>query len=606
VRGPILDRNGEPLAVSKVSYYPALKFKQFESDVTREEIIEWGRVRIKKANEIFGTKWDPSDNVLWEHYRFRRWMAMPYTFFVVNDPLRLKVKDQLLEGLVMHPIYQRLYPQGKSAAHIIGYTGIKGKLEVGAINYGDPIFPYTEGKAGLESLFDAQLRGERGLTRTEKVLKEKTNKGAIVIIDVQTGEVLTMASQPSFDPNLFVPRVLSKHFDPLIKDKNKPLYARAFQGAYPPASAFKPIVALAALKAGRIERGTKLHCPAYFEYNNHKFWDWSKSERGDISVVTALIQSNNPFFYQLGREMKSSYFVDFARKFGFGQKTGLPLLGESAGNMPDDTWMLKYHRRRMHTGDHYNNAIGQGVLLATPLQVAQAMAALANGEYLPKIQLVRQVQDAKGKVIAANKPESKSPLDISYADISTVKEGMMKAVNLDWGTGKSGKLSFATMCGKTGTGQWKPANDQYVAWFAGFFPLKEPKYAFAVLYEGDAGEEGVSGGKKAAPLVKAFFEPLKDEIREALSPPARAVIVVEDATDDSLTPTPVQDGDIPQALVVGGGEEIIPKAVVEGEDKEEDIPKAVVEDSSEDISSENGDSESPQEEEIPKALPATE
>jgi len=147
VRGPILDRNGEPLAVSKVSYYPALKFKQFESDVTREEIIEWGRVRIKKANEIFGTKWDPSDNVLWEHYRFRRWMAMPYTFFVVNDPLRLKVKDQLLEGLVMHPIYQRLYPQGKSAAHIIGYTGIKGKLEVGAINYGDPIFPYTEGKA---------------------------------------------------------------------------------------------------------------------------------------------------------------------------------------------------------------------------------------------------------------------------------------------------------------------------------------------------------------------------------------------------------------------------------------------------------------------------
>jgi len=136
------------------------------------------------------------------------------------------------------------------------------------------------------------------------------------------------------------------------------IQARAFQGAYPPASAFKPIVALAALKAGRIERGTKLHCPAYFEYNNHKFWDWSKSERGDISVVTALIQSNNPFFYQLGREMKSSYFVDFARKFGFGQKTGLPLLGESAGNMPDDTWMLKYHRRRMHTGDHYNNAIG--------------------------------------------------------------------------------------------------------------------------------------------------------------------------------------------------------------------------------------------------------
>ena len=444
--------------------------------------------------------------------------------------------------------------------------------------------------------------------RAEKVLREKTKRGAIVIIDVQTGEILTMASQPSFDPNLFVPRVLSKHFQPLMEDEDKPLFARAFQGAYPPASSFKPLVALAGLQSGTIGRNTMVECPAYLEYNKHKFWDWSKSNRGEMSVIPAIIQSNNPFFYKIGRQMKSAYFVDFARRFGFGQKTELPLLGESAGKMPDDTWMQKNHRRKMHTGDHYNNAIGQGVLLATPLQVAQAMAAVANGEYLPKLQLVRQVQDAKGRVIAANKPESRSDLGVEPVHIATVKEGMMKVVNSSWGTGKSGRLSFATMCGKTGTGQWKPAKNQYVAWFAGFFPLEEPKYAFAVLYEGDPDEE-ISGGKKAAPLVKAFFEPLKSEIKASLQAPAKAVVAVPDAGVNSVSELPIEDNNIPKAVAIDPetGEEIIPKAVVDGAPAppvEEEIPKALVTIPDEEgANPEEESSEEPVEEEIPRAQP---
>ncbi len=601
IRGAILDRQGKPLAMTKISWYPALQFKQFEHN-DRDKILAWGRERIDAANATYGTKWEVSDEQLWEHYRYRRWMAMPYTFFVVDRQLKEKTEPQLIEGLILHPIYHRYYPHGETAAHILGYTGIKGKLEKGPINYGDPIFPYTLGRAGLEKFFDKQLTGKRGLIRhqyasngtrfpneviqsptvggnvittlnldwqkrAERVLKSHTKRGALVVIDVQTGEVLTMASQPSFDPNLFVPRALSKDFNKLMNDPDKPLYARAFQGGYPPASSFKPIVALAGLQNGYISRYSSIYCPAYLEHNKHKYRDWSRSAAGDLSVIPAIIRSNNPFFYILGNEMKSSVFIDFARRFGFGTKTGLPLQGENAGNMPDNAWMLKYHRRNMHRGDHYNNAIGQGILISTPLQVAQAMAGIANGEYLPKLQLVRQIQDAKGRVIAANKPDARAPLNIDPKHISTVKEGMMKVVNSSWGTGKSGKLSFATLCGKTGTGQWKPANDQYVAWFAGFFPMKEPKYAFAVLYEGEPGEE-ISGGKKAAPIVQAFFNPLEKEIKNAISPPARAVIVVEETPSGQGGPTLVEDGDIPKAITIDPetGEEFIPRAALVAEE----------------------------------------
>lgn len=639
VRGPILDRNGEPMAISKVSWYPALQFKQFTNGESKEEIIAWGRKRIEHANKIWGLKWNPKDEAIWEHYRFRRWMAMPYTFYVVTAAVKDQTEKDLMEGLILHPIYQRYYPHGKTAAHLIGYTGIKGKLEKGPINYGDPIFPYTHGKDGFEKLFDEQLSGRRGLKRlqyasdgtkfpeevmqrptvggtvittidlkwqkrAEKVLEQKCKRGAIVVIDIQTGEVLVMASRPSFDLNLFVPRVLSKDYDKLRDDPDKPLFARAYKAAYPPASAFKPLVALAGLHKGVISRYETRDCPAFIEFNNHEFKDWSKKARGHLSVIPAIILSNNPFFYQIGAELKSSYFIDFARRFGYGKKTGLPLIGESPGNMPDDTWMLKHHKRRMHTGDHYNNAIGQGVLLSTPLQVAQGMAAIANGEYLPKLQLIRQVQDSKGKVIAANKPENKSPLRIDPMHIATVKEGMMKVVHGAGGTGRSARLSYATLCGKTGTGQWKPANEQFVAWFAGFFPLKEPKYAFAVLYEGDP-KEKISGGRKAAPMVTAFFEPLEEEIKEALSPPARAVIVVEGAesdTNDSVVV--VEDGDVPKAVIIDPetGEEVIPQAVVQPETntqpEEEEIPKAVI---AQPAPSE--DEEESEEEEIPRAVP---
>lgn len=621
IRGAILDRNGLPLAMTMVSYYPAIQFKQFDHD-NKEKILAWGRKRIEHANLLFDTKWNPSDQELWEHYRYRRWMAMPYTFFVVNEELQIETREKLIEGLVLHPIYQRIYPNGESAAHIIGYTGIKGKLEKGPINYADPIFPYTHGRAGLEKIYDKQLQGKRGLKRiqyssdgakfpeetiqqptiganiistldlkwqkkAEQVLAEKCKRGALVVIDIETGEVLVLASRPSYDLNLFVPRALAKDYNKLLNDEDKPLFARSFQATYPPASSFKVIVALAALQNRYVTRSTTIPCPAYFEYNKHKFWDWSKSNKGNLNMIQAITRSNNPYFYTLGKNMKSSLFVDFARRFGFGEKSGLPLLGESAGNMPDDNWMLKYHNRRMHTGDHYNNAIGQGVILTTPLQVAQAMAAIANGKYLPKLSLIKQIQSPTGKVIAATVPDVTAPLKIDPLHIATVKEGMMNVVHNSAGTGKAGQISYATMCAKTGTGQWKPAHNQKVAWFAGFFPLNDPKYAFAALYEGDPDEE-ISGGRAAGTMVNLFFEPLKAEILTNLSSAVAVAVGAQKPTqpvnnNNSFVPKAVALDPETGEPVTSNTQTTVPKAVaiepkaqaVEVEPPSETVPKAV-------------------------------
>jgi len=624
-RGPIVDRYGRPLAQNKVVWYPALQYQQFEKD-DRDFVVKWGRKRIDAANQVFGTSWNPSDEELWQHYRHRRWMPMPYTF-VVEAEKKKELEGKLMDGLILHPLYQRHYPQKESAAHIIGYTGKKGELEKGPINYGDPIFPFTLGRSGLEKIFDDHLSGRPGLKRlqfdsdgtkypeeqvqrprpggtlvttidlrwqlhAEKVLEKHCKRGALVILDVKTGEVLVMASRPSYDLNAFVPFITTEAYAAIRDHKDKPLFSRAFQAEYPPASTFKIMTAAAGLHYGVIDPYTLVNCPAFIEVGNHKFNNWSKKAEEPMAVSRAIARSNNPFFYQVGHGVRSYRFIDMAKKFGYGQTTGLPLVGEKSGNMPDEAWMLKHHKRRFNKGDDFNNAIGQGVLLATPLQVAQGMAGVANNGYLPKLHLVRQMQDVRGRVLKANKPETRIHSGVSPANMFAIQEGMMKVVNSSFGTARSANLSFAMLCGKTGTAQWgNPDLKQGLAWFAGYFPFENPRFAFAAVYEGDPHEK-VSGGRKAAPIVKAFFEPIKEEVKSLIAPPAKAQVVVAEVEDK------------PPVVELGPDGQPIPKKAVEvGQelpDPENGEPKKAVPV----IPPSDGDKpEVPDEPEVPKAEP---
>ena len=606
-RGQITDREGSPFAQNRVAYQLAVQYEQFPKE-DREAIIAWGRERVEMAKQFWPSVKAPSDEQLYQHYRHRRWLPYYISSHIGKEDME-KIEPKLTRGLVLQPVYQRYYPEGSLASHIIGYTGLIGKMEKGPINHLDPLWIEGEGRAGFEKIYDQELRGKpatlqmifdekgnqllhdqkgrpraggtvvstlnmRWQKRAEEVLDTHARRGAIVVIDVATGEVLVLASKPSFDLNLWIPGISQKDYDVLREGDDKPLYARAFQGAYPPASAFKPIIALAALNDGTISRDTTVYCPAYVAYGKHKLWNWSRSPYGDLSVVSAIKWSNNPWFAQVGNRVGSGAFLGLARRIGYGTTTGLPLIGEEAGLMPTAEWVQKAYGRPITEGDAANWSIGQGAVLATPLQVAQGMAGIANGGALPKLHLMMQVQDTFGRVIRTAQPERRNWLGIDQQALDAVREGMREVV--DGGTGRSAGLSWTEVCGKTGTGQWGPeSKKQGVAWFAGFFPYEQPRLAFACLYEGRPGEK-VSGGRNAGSMVPAFFNSFKDEIKEMVAPAPKAVALVDESevemdTEGVLRAIPVSpleieeafpdENDIPAALPVELDEDGVPRGV---------------------------------------------
>jgi penicillin-binding protein 2 len=288
----------------------------------------------------------------------------------------------------------------------------------------------------------------------------------------------------------------------------------------------------------------------------------------------------------VGIDCGPTNFLAMARRVGYGEKTGLPLIGEASGLIPTNEWMISNHKRRFMNGDTANMAIGQGVLLATPLQVAQGMAGIANGEALPKLQMIRQVQDSKGRVVFQALPEVRKDLGVPESAYLTVHKGMSDVVNSGYGTGRSAGLSWTTLCGKTGTAQWGPASkNQRLAWFAGFFPYENPRFAFAVIYEGRPGQV-VSGGRYAAPMVKAFFNPLRDEIEEIIAAPKKALMIDENGnvieeSDEVIRAIPVepeidQDG-VPRAVPIIEESMVEPAAEISEEQMSDADAEPIVE-----------------------------
>jgi penicillin-binding protein 2 len=312
---------------------------------------------------------------------------------------------------------------------------------------------------------------------------------------------------------------------------------------------------------------------------------------GEITVTRALARSNNVWFYQVGIRTRAQEFLSVASRLGFGKKTGLPLFNENPGIVPTDDLMRDDLGRPITSGDTANFAIGQGRLQSTPLQVAQAMAGIANGRVLPQVRLIRQVQDEKGGVLSAPGPETRTELNLDPMAVAVVHQGMKDVVHASYGTGKRGSLSFTTVAGKTGTAQWMPNRE--LAWFAGFFPFENPRFAFVALYEGKLGET-VSGGRLAAPMIRDFFEPLKNEIKPMIKPPARATIIVEGGEgavnpgsgDEEGEWVNKPEGGVLRAVPVEPfdleGENAPPVAVIieepdlEEEEPEDDVPPAAV------------------------------
>jgi penicillin-binding protein 2 len=456
-----------------------------------------------------------------------------------------------LPGVSLRITPSRTYPQKQVLAHVLGYVGEVTPEDLARdhrYRSGDLV-----GKAGIERMFERYLRGVPGgqqvevdaLGRELRVLQEEEatagntlvltvdlglqmaaeealgdQAGAIVALDPRNGEVLAITSHPSFDPNQFTRGIRADEWRALLEHPRHPLTHRAVQGQYPPGSTFKMIVAAAALQEGIINPFTRIHCSGSLHFGGRDFRCWRKGGHGWMNVHEALVNSCDVFFYQVGQRLGVDTIAKYARAFGLGAPSGIGFADEKGGTVPDTHWKRKRFKAPWYPGETLSVAIGQGYVTATPLQMAEAVAAVATGvRYRPHI--VQRVETADGTTIKQFTREEMERLPIRETALAQVQDALRDVVGR--GTGKNARLEDIAVAGKTGTSQvvtigrervaaknlpWKSRDH---AWFIAYAPADDPQIAVATLVEHADG----GGGAVAAPItrevLKAFFRQRQDQ-----------------------------------------------------------------------------------------------
>jgi penicillin-binding protein 2 len=538
-RGQITDRNGAALAQNRLSYNLAINFPT-PLEFSDTQVLEFAHRQIAAASQLIGRAIRLPDEAILRHYHNRGILPLEIAANLSEQEYDA-VKDRLPPEMTLRGVYLRVYPQGQLAGQIVGYCGRTGRAPDGIIDNHETLWPETEGREGIEQTFNTMLSGKHGEFKmtfdkdgrktsekiasppvpghtvvttldlrlqelAENALEKKAKRGAIVIIDPNNGDVLALASWPDYDPNLFVPSISAEKFKALQDDPDIPLLPRAFRSAYPPGSTFKVAVGIAALESGTVTANDQYQCVPSLDIGNVTFHNWKKADRGYLNFVQALTESCDTWFYQVGIKVGAQPIIEWAQKLGFGARCGIPLRGEVEGRVPNDQFMRATHGRKLLNGDIANLSIGQGDTLVTPLQMAQAMGIVANGGKFYQTRLVQQVQSIDGGIVTAYNVREKREIDLSETTIAQLRTGMINAVNGPAGTAHAASLDNVEVAGKTGTAQWGPKNkERTAAWFAGYLPADNPKYAFAALYEGDVGTKS-HGGTVAAPLIAQVFK----------------------------------------------------------------------------------------------------
>lgn len=511
-RGRILDRKGRTLAGSRLSYAVFLW-----PIANREQ--EWQPV-LRRLSKILNI---PEKTVL--DRLDQAGYTSPFLVRIARGLSPAQVTalaefSQELPGVQVEAEAVRYYPNGDLAAHVLGYTGelsdaqLERKASEG-YRLGDVI-----GQMGVEAAFERQLRGEWGGQQVEvdgmgnviQVLGEKparagrdvqltldldlqrsaeaalgNRKGAVVAIDPRDGSVLAMVSRPTFDPNLFSTRITDAQWKQL-QSQDYPFVNRALQG-YAPASTFKVVTLTAGLESGRFSPSSYLPTRPYLEFGGIRFAEWNRAGFGTLGFVGAMSLSSNTFFGQVGIRTGDRTLIQWARRYGFGSKTGIELANEEApGLVPDEKWKLETLNEPWYIGDTINMSIGQGYMQASPLQVAVMFAVAANGGYRVTPHLLNQ---------SNVKRES---LNLSASTLETLRAGLRGVITQ--GTGKALNIpSLPPNAGKTGTAEDPPRKSH--AWYGGFAPFDNPEIVVVAFVENSAAG---GGGKVAAPIVRQVMD----------------------------------------------------------------------------------------------------
>ena len=550
-RGLIYDRNGVPLVENKAGFAAAV----VAADVPLERQTE---ISIA-LQEIVGV---PAGDVE-EQLDVRRASNDPFTPAIVKDDLpeakafALRERLSQLPGVRVIVEPRRFYPEGRLLSHVLGFVGRIDEDEYAErADNGYEMNDYI-GKSGVEFTYEAALRGTPGQRDVEadasgralRVIDEDraqpggnvvlsidvelqrkateiiqgamgvSRNAAAVVIDVRTGELLSLVSMPQYDNNIFTTDVDEASWAKIRDDPGKPLVNHAIAEMYPPGSTFKMITGLAALQEGVASAGTTIFSPGVIYVQNeydpnirYPFKDWAPL--GSLNFYRGVAMSSDVYFYYLAGGSPDGYqfqglgatrLADWTRRFGLGAVTGIDIPGESEGLVPDPKWKENNVGGTWTLGDTYHFGIGQGYVAATPIQMALVTAAIANGGNLLQPHVLKEVRSSTGQILPMNRQNIRRNLNIDARNLNVMREGMRQVV--DSGTAQTAKSRFTQVAGKTGTAEFGPQRGdgsyQEHGWFTGYAPFNDPQIAVVVFLE--QGNGAGTAAPAAAKIFDAYF-----------------------------------------------------------------------------------------------------
>ncbi len=540
-RGLIFDRNGTVLAENIPSFsLDLIPEKITDIDATIESLKELIALSEEEISRFHDTR-----------QRRSAFKTVPLKFRLNEQEVaRFSVRQHQFPGVDIHARLIRHYPQGKTAVHVLGYVGRISEEDAKILDTANYSGSTHMGKTGIERYYEDILHGTVGHKKIEtnargrvlRVLEEQPSvpgkniyltidielqrvaekaladyRGAVVAIQPQTGNILVLASMPGFDPNLFVNGIGVKPYQALSTSSDRPLFNRAIKGRYPPGSTLKPFTGLAGLEYGDVGRETSIFCKGWFQLNNddHKYRDWKKTGHGSMTLLGAIRESCDVYFYTLSLKMGIDKMSQFNDQFGFGKKTGIDILGETSGINPSREWKRRVKHQRWYPGETLITGIGQGFNVTSPIQLAVATATLANYGLHMRPYLALALQESESHIMEYIEPElinlvpveNKKNWDYMVKSMAQVVEGRR-------GSARSIRSKDYRIAGKTGTAQVFSIKqgEEYDkenlaehlrdhALFIAFAPIDDPKIAVAVIVE-----NGESGGQVAAPVARKVMD----------------------------------------------------------------------------------------------------
>ena len=545
IRGMIKDRNGETL----VSIRPA-----FNLYLTPEDAWNLDSSLDKLAQRIS-----------LDREKLKKKISQTKSFkevLIKGDIPREEVafveeNNMSLPGIRIRAEPLRNYVFNNLASHTLGYLGEISKASLERLK--DPAYRQGDfvGKNGLENIYESLLRGKKGYKEVEvdvsgrelKTLRklspesgnnliltldvkiqeeleklmtetaEQNMNGSVVVMKVQTGEIIAITSKPSFDPNKFATGISPKNWRDLVTDEWHPLQNRSIHGQYPPGSTYKIVTAIAGLGEGVIKPDTSIFCPGHFKLGRGRYRCWKKSGHGFMNLHDALVQSCDVYFYTIGHRLGIDTIAKYAKRFGLGRSTRLGLSQEKKGLVPTTQWKLLNKKEPWQLGETISASIGQGFNLVTPIQQVIMMAAVANRGILLKPYLVKRIEGPEGQLRQEFFPKIIGQIGVDPDHLEQVRMALRDVVNGARGTGKKSRLKNIIVSGKTGTaqvvrmksdeelekGEAIPVKYRDHAWFVAFAPYEKPVLAVAIIVE-HGGHGGATAGPIAGKIFKKYFK----------------------------------------------------------------------------------------------------